>query len=42
MHSPADGPLDPIEQMLLLDPVFGGGGGGYGSAIQHFSPHQFY
>lgn len=37
MHSPADGPLDPIEQILLLDPFFGdGGGGGEESTVQHF------
>ena len=37
MHSPADGPLDPIEQILLLDPFFGdGGGGGKESTVQHF------
>lgn len=40
MHSPADGPLDPIEQILLLDPSFGGGGGGEEPRVQHFFPHQ--
>lgn len=35
MHSPADGPLDPIEHMLLLDPFFGDGGGEE-STVQHF------
>lgn len=35
MHSPADGPLDPIEQILLLDPFFGGGGGEE-PTVQHF------
>lgn len=40
MHSPADGPLDPVEQILLLDSAFDGGGGGV-PAVQHYFPINF-
>lgn len=41
MHSPADGPFDPIEQILLSDPFFGGGGGEE-PTVQHFFHNQFF
>lgn len=37
MHSPADGPLDPIEQILLSGSSFGGGGEEV-PAVQHYFP----